>query len=69
MITINYEQAHDVVKNNKFLHWDGWDIVDFKTDANAEFDKRGIRYNNRWGFEKRFSPDHEGWKVPKRYVR
>lgn len=69
MIIINYEQAHDVVKNNKFLHWDGWDIVDFKFDANAEYDKRGIRYKNRWGFEKRYSPDHEGWKVPQRYVR
>jgi hypothetical protein len=69
MITINYEQAHNVVKNNKFLHWDGWDIVDFKFDANAEYDKRGVRYKNRWGFEKRFSPDSDGWKVPQRYVR
>lgn len=69
MITINYDQAHSVVQNNKFLHWDGWDIVDFKADASAEFDKRGVRYNSRWGFEKRFVPDQDGWKVPKRYVR
>ena len=69
MITINYEQAHSVVENNKFLRWVGWDIVDFKYDAAAEFDKRGSRHNGRWGFEKRFSPDRDGWKVPKRYVR
>jgi hypothetical protein len=69
MITVNYEQAHLVVQNNKFLRWDGWDIVDFKADSSAEFDKNGVRFKNRWGFEKRFTPDHEGWKVPKRYVR
>lgn len=69
MISINYEQAHSVVQNNKFLHWDGWDIVDFKYDPSAEYDKRGSRYNGRWGFEKRYSPGAEGWKVPKRYVR
>lgn len=69
MITINYEQAHAVVENNRFLRWEGWDIVDFKYDAAAEYDKRGSRYNGRWGFEKRFTPDRDGWKVPKRYVR
>lgn len=69
MITINYEQAHRVVENNKFLHWDGWDIVDFKLDSAAEYDKRGSRYKGRWGFEKRFTPDRNGWKVPQRYVR
>jgi hypothetical protein len=69
MITVNYDEAHRIVENNRFLKWDGWDIVDFKASAAAEFDKNGVRRNNRWGFENRFSPDKDGWKVPKRYVR
>lgn len=69
MININYDEAHKIVSNNKFLHWEGWDIVYFKRDVAAEYDKNGIRYKNMWGFEKRFSPGSDGWKVPKQYVR
>jgi len=70
MITVNnYEQADSIVSKNKSLRWDGWDIVQFKADASAEYDKRGVRYNNKWGFEKRYSPDREGWRVPDGFIR
>jgi len=67
--TINYEQAHDIVNNNRSLHWDGWSIIEFKKDNSAEYHQKGSRYNGIWGFAKVYSPDREGWKVPKKYVR
>lgn len=66
---ITYEQAHDIVENNKSLHWDGWDIVEFKKDNSAEYHPKGVRRNGIWGFTKRYSPNDEGWRLPNKYVR
>lgn len=65
---ITYDQAHDIVENNKSLYWDGWDILEFKKDNSAEYHPKGVRKNGVWGYVKRYSPNDEGWRLPKKYV-
>lgn len=69
MLVTSYEYAHQLVENNKFLSWDGWDIVEFKPNDSAMFTPDGAYRNGSWGFMKVFKLNNDGWKVPKHYVR
>lgn len=67
MKNINYEQAHKIVDKNKNLMWIGWDIIEYKYDNDAIYNKNAMIINGRWAKINRYSPDKNGWKVPDRY--
>lgn len=68
MININYEQAHKVVDSNKNLMWIGWDIIEYRYDNDAMYEKNSMRINGRWAKIKTYSLDNAGWKVPDKYA-
>lgn len=69
MLVTNYNYAHKIVEANKSLSWDGWNIVEFKPNADAFYMQDGIFKNSKWGTVKTFPLTENGWEVPKRYVR
>lgn len=71
---LDYDTAHKVVDNNRFLEWDGWDIVTWRKDAAGFTNTRGKFRKGRngggaWGIEFRYPVQADGtWKVPTSYV-
>jgi len=65
---INYDQAHTLVDKFPNLFWEGWDIVEWKSNRDGFYKKNGMYRNGRWGTAVRYSPGDKGWKVPKKYV-
>jgi hypothetical protein len=67
---IGYDTAHEVVSRNPNLYWDGWDILEWKKDADAFFNKKGLFRNGSWGrvVRKTSVSDNGTWKVPAKYV-
>jgi hypothetical protein len=70
---LDYDTAHKVVEGNRFLSWDGYDIVTWRKDAAGWMDPRGKfkpgRTGGSWGIEFRYPLQDNGtWKVPTLYV-
>lgn len=65
---VDYDQAHVLVDKFPNLFWDGWDIVEWRSNKDGFYKKNGMYRNGRWGTALRYIPGDKGWKVPKRYV-
>lgn len=66
---LDYDSAHAVVDGNRFLEWDGYDIVTWRKDASGWMDPRGQFKNGVWGIQFRYSLRDDGtWRIPRPYV-
>lgn len=66
---LDYNAAHATVEGNRFLNWDGWDIVTWKPNPKGYSDKRGSFRRGKWGIEFRYPLRNDGtWRVPDTYV-
>ena len=69
-VEVDYEEAHDIVTRNRFLEWDGWDIVTWRKDPRGYSDRRGAFRRGDWGILFRYRPQKSGtWSIPENYVR
>jgi len=66
MFITSLEEMEDIVKSKKFLHWDGWTVIQtFPTDK-GRTSKFGLYRNGR--IQKRFTPGSKGWNIPEKFV-
>ena len=63
------EQMETIVKSNRSLSWDGWDVV--KSDPNpvAWRYPNGKLIKGKWYVQKRFAVTTNGWELPDNLVR
>jgi hypothetical protein len=69
VLIVSYEKAQELVKLNKNLYWNGWDIMEWREDSLGEMSKDGILMNGKWGLAKNYKLNEDGWDVPSKYVR
>jgi hypothetical protein len=69
MLVSSLDQMESIVKKNKELMWDGWDVIHFYHSDKARTSKFGIRVNGKWCMHKRFPIESNGWNVPNKLVR
>ena len=69
MLITSYDYAHRIVESNKFLTWNGWDIVEVKPNAGAQFKENGALINGVWHYTETFPVPEKGWEVPNKYAR
>lgn len=68
-VSLDYDQAHAVQARNRFLEWDGWDLVTFRADPRGYTKQNGKFKNGVWGLEFRYPLNENGvWLVPEAYV-
>jgi hypothetical protein len=67
MLINKLETMESIVKKNKNLRWDGWDILDLKRSEAARTSPNGIRINNEWYLHRRYLLGHKGWDIPNKY--
>jgi hypothetical protein len=58
-----------IVKKNKELSWDGWDVIHSYPSEKAKTSKYGKRINNRWCIARRFEITEKGWEIPAKFAR
>lgn len=67
--TLDYDAAHDLVAKNRFLRWEGWNIVTWKPNPRGYTDKRGQFRNGSWGIQYTYPLRSDGsWRIPDTYV-
>jgi len=69
MLISNLDQMESIVSQNKSLSWDGWNVVELTKSDSAVYKNTGAFINGSWYFKNTFSPNRDGWRIPKKYVR
>lgn len=69
MIIKSLEQMEDVVKNNDSLSWDGWTVIESKTNENGMMSKDGALVDGKWIVQKRYEANANGWEIPNKFMR
>lgn len=69
MLVTSLEQMEDLVRKNRSLRWDGWDVVFFYQSPTAWSSKHGSFYRGNWYMNKRFKLTESGWHIPEKLVR
>ena len=62
------EMMEDIVKNNDNLSWDGWTVLENKTNENGMLSKDGAFVNGMWIVQKRYEATANGWEIPNKLV-
>ena len=69
MLIKSLEQMEDVVKNSDTLSWDGWTVVESKTNENGMMSKDGALVDGKWIVQKRYEVTANGWEIPNKFMR
>lgn len=68
MLIKSLEQMEDIVKNNDRLSWDGWTVIESKTNENGMMSKDGAFVDGKWIVQKRYEATVNGWEIPNKLV-
>jgi len=68
MFITSLEEMEKIVESKKFLHWDGWVVIQTFPTEKGRTSKFGLYRNNRWFIQKRFVPGAKGWKIPEKFL-
>lgn len=69
MIVKSLQKMEAIVKNNKFLSWDGWTVIENRLNMNGAVHPNGAYVKGRWIVQKRYDPSEIGWDIPDKLVR
>ncbi len=69
MIINSLEVMEGIVKNNDNLSWDGWTILENKTNEDGMMSKDGAFVDGKWIVQKRYEATATGWEIPNKFVR
>lgn len=58
-----------IVKKNKNLFWQGWDVLYRYPNPVAWKQIDGVFVKGKWFTQKRFELTSKGWDIPKKLVR
>jgi hypothetical protein len=69
MLIKSLEQMEDIVKNNDVLSWDGWTVIESKSNENGMMSKDGALVDGKWIVQKRYDANANGWEIPNKFMR
>jgi hypothetical protein len=68
MLITSLEKMEEIVKNNNNLSWDGWTVIENKTNENGAMSKDGAYVEGKWIVQKRYEATATGWEIPHKLV-
>lgn len=68
MFIRSLEQMEQIVEQRKFLHWDGWTVIQTFPSEKGRTSKHGLFMKGRWYIQKRFEPTEKGWDIPNKII-
>jgi hypothetical protein len=68
MLITSLEKMEEIVKNNNNLSWDGWTVIENKTNENGAMSKDGAYVDGKWIVQKRYEATATGWEIPHKLV-
>lgn len=69
MLIKSLEEMEAVVQNSDNLSWDGWTVIESKTNENGMMSKDGALVDGKWIVQKRYEVTANGWEIPNKFMR
>ena len=69
MLVSSLEQMEQIVKRNKMLFWNGWDVVFSKPHPTAWTQRNAAFRKGVWYSQDTFEIGSDGWEIPQKLVR
>ena len=63
------QEMESIVKNNPFLHWEGWDVVSLEEDPSAYMNKNAMFQNSQWHKKTVYTNKDGFWTIPDNILR
>ncbi len=63
------EKMEEIVRSNRALHWDGWNVVSTFPNPGAWSKPDGVFIKNKWYTKRVFRITEVGWEIPNKLVR
>lgn len=64
MFITSLSKMEEIVASRDDLSWDGWDVVRYKKNNEAQFDVNGVFRNGAWYKRFVFPITQHGWSIP-----
>lgn len=69
MLISSLEQMESIVKKNRALHWEGWDVIQSYPSPTAWMSKYGSFFRGKWYMNRKFALTEQGWHIPEKMVK
>lgn len=66
MFITSLSEMEILVDSRSDLQWEGWNVVRYKKNADAQFDRNGVFCNGQWYNKFTFPITEHGWSIPDR---
>lgn len=63
------EQMEKIVRSEKSLRWNGWDVEHTVPNPTAWSKPNGVFIRGRWYVKEIFPITESGWEIPGKFVR
>ena len=64
MFVTSLTEMESIVSFRPDLEWDGWNVVHYKKNGSAQFDKKGSYKNGEWHKKTVYAVTENGWSIP-----
>lgn len=68
MLVSSLTEMEQIVSYRSDLEWEGWDVIQYKKNNSAQFDKHGAFKNGSWYKKTIFPLNQDGWSIPNSMV-
>lgn len=68
MLIKSLEQMEQVVSKNRYLSWDGWDVIQSFKNPTGWMHTNGAFVKGRWYTLKRYRLSKKGWEIPNKLL-
>lgn len=63
------EKMENIVKSNKSLSWEGWNVVSLFPNNTAWMRVDGVFVKGKWYTKRVYEINETGWEIPNKLVR
>lgn len=68
MLVNSLTEMEQIVAHRSDLEWDGWNVVHYKKNNSAQFEKYGAFKNGSWHKKTVYPLNEDGWSIPNNMV-
>jgi|AntDeeMinimDraft_6_1070357.scaffolds.fasta_scaffold64352_1 hypothetical protein len=68
MIINSLDKMESIVKESKYLSWDGWTVISSYPSKKGSTSKYGAYVGGEWHLQRRFEVAKSGWDIPERFL-
>lgn len=68
MLVNSLNKMEQIVNGHPELSWNGWDVIRYRQNNNAQYDPKGVYRDGKWYKQYVYPITEDGWYLPESLV-